>query len=47
MRGLRLFERHGKVDFALVLVLGLVAGTLGGVVGFGTSIMLMPALVLV
>jgi uncharacterized membrane protein YfcA len=44
---LRLLERHGKVDFALVLVLGLVAGTLGGVVGFGTSIMLMPALVLV
>lgn len=35
------------MDFALVLVLGLVAGTLGGVVGFGTSIMLMPALVLV
>jgi uncharacterized protein len=41
---------HGdnrQVDFALVLVLGLVAGTLGGVVDFGTSIMLMPALVLV
>ncbi|MDB5943563.1 MAG: sulfite exporter TauE/SafE family protein [Ramlibacter sp.] len=35
------------MDYALVLVLGLVAGTLGGVVGFGTSIMLMPALVLV
>jgi uncharacterized protein len=35
------------MDFALVLVLGLVAGTLGGIVGFGTSIMLMPALVLV
>jgi uncharacterized membrane protein YfcA len=35
------------VDFVLVLILGLVAGTLGGVVGFGTSIMLMPALVLV
>jgi len=34
-------------DFALVLVLGLVAGTLGGIVGFGTSIMLMPALMLV
>jgi len=34
-------------DFALVLLLGLVAGTVGGVVGFGTSIMLMPALVLV
>lgn len=31
----------------LVLLLGLVAGTVGGMVGFGTSIMLMPALVLV
>jgi uncharacterized membrane protein YfcA len=31
----------------LVLVLGLVAGTIGGIVGFGTSIMLMPALILV
>lgn len=30
-----------------VLVLGLVAGTVGGIVGFGTSIMVMPALVLV
>jgi len=35
------------MDYLLVLVLGLVAGTLGGIVGFGTSIMLMPALVLV
>jgi uncharacterized protein len=35
------------VDYLLVLLLGLVAGTLGGVVGFGTSIMLMPALILV
>lgn len=35
------------MDYALVLILGLVAGTLGGVVGFGTSILLMPALVLV
>ena len=35
------------MDYTLVLVLGLIAGTLGGVVGFGTSIMLMPALVLV
>lgn len=35
------------MDFALVLLLGLVAGTVGGVVGFGTSIMLMPALVIV
>lgn len=31
----------------MVLALGLVAGTLGGIVGFGTSIVLMPALVLV
>jgi uncharacterized membrane protein YfcA len=30
----------------LVLVLGLVAGTLSGIVGFGASIMLMPALML-
>ncbi len=29
-----------------VLVLALVAGTIGGIVGFGSSIMLMPALVL-
>lgn len=35
------------MDFALVLLLGLVAGTVGGIVGFGTSIMVMPALVLV
>ena len=35
------------MDFALILLLGLVAGTVGGIVGFGTSIMLMPALVLV
>jgi uncharacterized membrane protein YfcA len=35
------------MDFALVLALGLVAGTVGGLVGFGTSIMLMPALVVV
>jgi uncharacterized protein len=34
------------VDFAWVLLLGLLAGTVGGVLGFGTSIMLMPALVL-
>jgi uncharacterized membrane protein YfcA len=35
------------VEFALVLLLGLAAGTLGGIIGFGTSIMVMPALVLV
>ncbi len=33
------------MDFALVLLLGLVAGTVGGIVGFGTSVMLMPAMV--
>lgn len=35
------------MDFLPVLVLGLLAGTLGGVVGTGSSIVLMPALVLV
>jgi uncharacterized membrane protein YfcA len=35
------------IEFGLVLLLGLVAGTVGGIVGFGTSIMLMPALVVV
>jgi uncharacterized protein len=40
--GLRL-----ELDYLLVLALGLLAGTVGGIVGFGTSIMLMPALVLV
>ena len=35
------------ISLASVLMLGLLAGTVGGVVGFGTSIMLMPALVLV
>ncbi len=33
--------------YVLVLALGLAAGMIGGVVGFGTSIMLMPALVIV
>jgi uncharacterized membrane protein YfcA len=35
------------LEFALVLAIGLVAGTLGGIVGFGSSIMLMPVLMLV
>ena len=35
------------MEWALVLLLGGVAGTVGGVLGFGTSIMLMPALVMV
>lgn len=32
--------------YAIVLLIGLAAGTIGGIVGFGTSIMLMPALVI-
>lgn len=34
------------MEFALVLAVGLVAGTISGIVGFGSSIMLMPPLVL-
>jgi uncharacterized membrane protein YfcA len=34
------------MDYALVLVVGLFAGTLGGIVGTGSSIVLMPVLVL-
>ena len=33
------------LDLLAVLLLGVVAGTLGGVIGFGSSIMLMPVLV--
>ncbi|HVE52997.1 MAG TPA: sulfite exporter TauE/SafE family protein [Ramlibacter sp.] len=33
------------MDYAFVLVLGLLAGTLGGVVGTGSSLVLMPVLV--
>ena len=33
------------MEMMLVLLLGIAAGTVGGIVGFGTSIMLMPALV--
>ena len=35
------------MDWAIVLALGLVAGTVGGIVGFGTAIILLPALVIV
>jgi uncharacterized membrane protein YfcA len=35
------------MEWFLVLVIGLAAGTLGGIVGFGTSIMLLPPLVVV
>jgi len=34
------------VDLAFVLAIGLVAGTISGIVGFGASIMLMPVLVI-
>jgi len=35
------------LDYAIILAVGLLAGTLGGIVGFGSSIMLMPVLVIV
>jgi hypothetical protein len=35
------------MDFVAILVIGLVAGTLSGIVGFGSSILLMPVLVIV
>jgi uncharacterized membrane protein YfcA len=35
------------LDFVFILAVGLVAGTLSGIVGFGSSIMLMPVLVIV
>jgi Sulfite exporter TauE/SafE. len=35
------------LSFFFVLVLGLIAGTISGIVGFGSSIMLMPVLVIV
>ena len=34
------------MDFVLILAIGLVVGTLSGIVGFGSSIMLMPVLVI-
>ena len=34
------------MDFVAILIIGLLAGTLGGIVGFGSSIMLMPVLVI-
>jgi uncharacterized membrane protein YfcA len=37
--------RVGRMIWLAVLMLGLVSGTLSGIVGFGASIMLMPALV--
>ena len=35
------------MEFALILAIGLVAGTISGIVGFGSSIMLMPVLIIV
>ncbi len=35
------------MEWVIVLAVGLVAGTVGGIVGFGTSIMLLPPLVIV
>src|ERR1700675_2454044 len=35
------------LDYVFILAIGLVAGTLSGIVGFGSSIMLMPVLVIV
>ena len=37
--------RHAALNFLFVLAVGLVAGTLSGIVGTGSSIMLMPVLV--
>lgn len=34
------------MTYLLVLIVGLIAGTISGIVGFGTSIMLMPVLVI-
>jgi len=34
------------LDLLAVLLLGVIAGTLGGIIGFGSSIMLMPVLVI-
>src|SRR5690606_36989165 len=34
------------MQYALILAVGLVAGTISGIVGFGSSIMLMPVLVI-
>ena len=35
------------MDYLFILAVGLIAGTLSGIVGFGSSIMLMPVLVIV
>jgi len=38
-------ERRQELNFLFVLIVGLIAGTLSGIVGTGSSIMLMPVLV--
>src|SRR6185436_15254494 len=35
------------MEYVFILAVGLVAGTIGGIVGFGSSILLMPVLVIV
>ena len=43
----RSVTEQGQVEFVLILAIGLIAGTISGIVGFGSSIMLMPVLVIV
>ena len=38
---------HRLMDYVVILATGLVAGTIGGIIGFGSSIMLMPVLMIV
>jgi uncharacterized protein len=45
MRNLRQFAETRLLSFIFVLAVGLVAGTISGIVGTGSSIMLMPVLV--
>jgi len=35
------------MEWIIVLAIGLLAGTLGGIIGFGTSILLLPLLVVI
>jgi uncharacterized protein len=44
--GVRFDSSVTAMEFAFVLAMGLVAGTLSGIVGFGSSMMLMPVLVI-
>ena len=39
--------RRAPLEYFVILAVGLVAGTISGIVGFGSSIMLMPVLVVV